>query len=65
MTKFNTTEFQFSHGHTPRGRGSWAFYFGTDEPWFAPGSMLYQEAKKMAKQEAKRRGFNGVIGVAA
>lgn len=24
-TEFLTTEYQFSHGHTPRGRGSWAF----------------------------------------
>ncbi len=22
---FSSTEYQFSHGHTPRGRGSWAF----------------------------------------
>ena len=25
--RFNTTEFQFSHGHGPRGRGGWWFEF--------------------------------------
>jgi hypothetical protein len=56
----NTTEYQFSHGHTPRGRGSWAFCFtrnAADESiYWAPGSLTYTEALKLAKAEAKARG---------
>jgi len=29
MVSFDTTEYEFSHGHTPRGRGGWAFRFLT------------------------------------
>lgn len=47
--EFNTTEYVMSYGHSPRGRGSWAFSFtrdygfrpGDSEPFFTPGSMTF------------------------
>lgn len=51
----DTTEFEFSHGHAPRGRGSWAFLIGSDEPTWIPGSMTYGEAKKQAIAIARER----------
>lgn len=63
--RIDTTEFEFAHGRKPRGRGSWAFCFGSsDEPVWAPGgegfvagaSCLYGEAAEWARAEAERRG---------
>lgn len=64
MTKVlvETRVYVFSHGKQPRGRGFWAFTFGTrtyeklSEVWWAPGSMMYGEAVKLARLEAARRG---------
>lgn len=55
------TDFINSHGKTPRGRGSWAFYFNSDDDiWWSKdeigcSSMTYSEALKLAKKEARRR----------
>lgn len=55
-----TTKYEFAHGKKPRGRGSWVFEFQTElgwsEPWWAPGSLIYSEAKKLAVEEGKARG---------
>lgn len=68
MLRFDDRDFRFSHGKAPRGRGSWAFGFGSvvdgDAAWFAP-SGTFAEAKKAARAEASRRGFKGVIFVLA
>ena len=63
-----TVEFQINHGHLPKGRGSWAFNipnpYGTESVLFwargADGlsSLLYTEARKIAVQEAQRRGVS-------
>ena len=62
---FNMTEYAFSHGHAPRGRGNWAFKFARDAEigdYFFAESMLYSDAKKAAaaeeeeEEEEKRRG---------
>lgn len=49
MIDFTTTEYVFSHGREPRGRGGWAFEIpgaaGKPEEFWAP-SGTYQEAKK-------------------
>jgi hypothetical protein len=47
--EITTTEFEFSHGMKPSGRGNWAFEFRTDgawsEPWWAPGgTRTYADA---------------------
>jgi hypothetical protein len=64
---FITDEYEFSHGRTPRGRGSWAFsihrnpdVMGNDILW-SP-SMTYADAKRWAKAEAAKRwpGCDGV-----
>ena len=65
MVRFHTCEFEFSQGRSPRGRGSWAFFFSDEERriedvWFTPGSTTYTDAKKLAAQEAKRRGVRDV-----
>jgi len=64
----STTEFEFSHGRKPRGRGHWAFYFGfrgivggTVEPAFAPGEMTFTQAKRWAISEAKKSGWTRVV----
>jgi hypothetical protein len=65
-TTVDDTQYRFSHGAAPRGRGSWAFTFGVKDPvsdqiWWTPGGTTYAEAKKLAKAEAKARGFSGTI----
>jgi hypothetical protein len=60
--QFDTSAYVEAHGRSPRGRGSWAFFFDTDnnapieQAWFTPGCLTYSEAKKLARAEAKRRG---------
>lgn len=62
QVRVETGVYQCSYGHLPRGRGYWAFTFGTrtygdvSEVWWAPGSMMYGEAVKLARLEAARRG---------
>jgi hypothetical protein len=60
----STDEYVASHGHSPRGRGSWAFFFGDDDSieaaWFTPGSTIYGEARQLAITEAIRRGVRFV-----
>jgi len=49
--EFIDTEYRFSHGAAPRGRGSWAFSTERDSPieqvWFSM-SMTFGEAKRAA-----------------
>lgn len=56
---FNTRDYELSHGKSPRGRGSWAFFFDRSmqvgTAFWTPGSTTYAEAKKLARAEAKRR----------
>jgi hypothetical protein len=61
--EISTSAYQFAHGKEPRGRGSWAFFFSnaSEEPWWAPGSLLYSEACQKARAEAQRRGVTRVI----
>lgn len=48
----STTDYRFSHGREPRGRGDWAFFFeGEAEPRFFRGS--FAEAKKQAEAAAR------------
>jgi hypothetical protein len=61
----NTDVYERNHGAKPKGRGNWAFGIGTsdpdmqsDEPFWA--NMLYSEAVKAAKEQAKKRGVNVV-----
>lgn len=49
MIEFNTTEFQFSHGHAPRGYGNWAFQIAGETFWH---TGKYAEAKKFARAMA-------------
>jgi hypothetical protein len=58
----STCQFIFSHGHYPRGRGSWAFFFGSgprdlqSKPIFCPGQRTYSEARKWAVSQARLAG---------
>jgi hypothetical protein len=62
--EFSTREFEFAHGHRPRGVGRWAFFFGfasrnvEDAFWF---DGLYGDAKKAARDEAKKRDAQIVV----
>jgi len=46
---FSTTDYQFTHGKRPSGRGYWAFQVYTagrwSEPIFCPGERTLSEAK--------------------
>lgn len=60
--EISTRDYEFAHGHAPRGRGSWAFYFPDDlrTAWWAPALLLYSEACRHARAEAQRRGVDSV-----
>lgn len=60
--EISTHEYESAHGHAPKGRGHWGFFFGNglSTPWFAPGDILYSEARKLARVEAQRRGVTRV-----
>lgn len=54
--EISTSNYQFAHGKKPSGRGGWAFEFKINGQWqveFAPGQMLYTDAKKWAVERAK------------
>lgn len=58
--EFNSRPFVASHSRQPRGFGCWVFQFeDSAEPWFAPHSMSFAEAKKAAVEEARRRARPG------
>lgn len=55
-TEFATTDYEFAHGRSPKGRGSWAFspvrnpdLASKTEVFWTPGSTTYAEARKLAK----------------
>lgn len=59
----STSQYERSHGRSPRGQGNWAFFFDASLPldgafWF---NGLYSDAKQAAKVEAARRGKLSVI----
>ena len=55
----STTEYEFSHGHKPRGRGAWAFEIA-GAVTFIPGTLTYGEAKREAVRIARERGVNRI-----
>lgn len=62
QVRVNTSEFQFSHGREPKGRGCWAFSYNRD-PDFASNSGevmwftgTYAEARKQAIAQAAAEG---------
>lgn len=62
--RFETAEFEFSHGRTPRGRGSWAFQVAGEEgEFFTPGGMTYTEGKRWMTEELRRQGRTGTVYV--
>ena len=61
--KFDTRPYECSHGHAPRGRGSWAFHPDANVSAMSPEiiwtpSMTYAEAKKYARPLAAARGWD-------
>ena len=59
---FNTREFRTSHMKEPRGYGRWGFFFffeSRGEAWFTSGT--FAEAKRAAKEEARRRFSQGIV----
>jgi hypothetical protein len=63
----NTDGYERNHGAKPKGRGNWGFGIGTSDPDMDPKSgdlfwanMLYSDAVKAAKAQAKKRGVNAV-----
>jgi len=61
--EFNTTEFVFEHGHSPRGVGQWAFRLGHKDGsivW-VPGALSFTEAKKQIRAIARVRGVSTLL----
>ncbi len=63
----STSNYEFTHGRKPRGKGSWAFQFfigRTDTIEFAPRvdvrPMSYRDAKAWAIRHAKAIGADRV-----
>jgi hypothetical protein len=64
----STSNYEFTYGRKPRGKGYWAFRFqkdmadGTAKEYveFAPSDMKYAEAKRWAIQIAKASGVSRV-----
>jgi hypothetical protein len=63
MTEINTSEFQFSHGRLPKGRGSWLFDMIRQgekvETYWARAddgqmSMTYAQARRLALYRAEK-----------
>ena len=60
MMYVNTNQYEFSHGHRPRGRGYWAFFVGHPNKgllYWSEGEMLYSAAATDAKRFAKQNGY--------
>ena len=64
----STRDYYFSHGKEPKGRGCWGFSIGERvkadydvmKAWWSPCSCTYAEARKLAVEEARRRGVDYV-----
>jgi hypothetical protein len=54
-----TTQYEFAHGHAPRGRGFWAFELA-GKVVFIPGSKLYAEAKREALALARAAAVSSI-----
>lgn len=61
--EFNTTDYQFSHGRSPRGLGGWAFSYERNPEmaaiFWVNGS--YGEAKRVARDKARADGRSEVF----
>jgi hypothetical protein len=66
--EFNTDEYVFSHGHSPKGYGSWAFVpYGLHHrgnyldyvKWF--NAMTYGDAKRAAAKAFAAEGVDKVV----
>ena len=65
VVRVETTDYEFSHGHTPKGRGGWLFSF-VRNPDVINDVLIncngtYTEAKKALKVELDRRGYLGHV----
>jgi hypothetical protein len=59
----STTNYEFTWGRKPRGRGHWAFQFFSDIEiglFWAPCEMTYSEAKRWAIKRCKEVGGSGI-----
>lgn len=61
----NTTQYQFSHGKAPRGRGTWCFELdapghGNRSELYMVSCELYSNALREAKAYAKEQGWTRV-----
>lgn len=55
--RVETTEYEFSHGHAPRGFGRWMFEVGSEWLDF---TGLYTQVKAQAVEAARGRGVSVV-----
>ena len=67
QVSINTSEYRFSHGREPKGRGCWAFSYLRDPNFVSnSGEVLwytgtYAEARKQAIAEAASTGHSTIF----
>lgn len=60
----NTNKYQGAHGKKPSGKGMWAFKLQghqTEMDVYTPSAMMYTDAVKWAKGEAKKIGATEIV----
>ena len=64
-----TSEYEFSHGKRPRGRGTWAFTFDTrrydriEEVWWTP-LVTWSDARRLRRRRGPPPGSRNRVGSA-
>ena len=70
--EFDTSDYRFSTGREPRGRGGWAFsvhhprsrtFDMLRHAMFVPGSMTYAAARREVRRVARMFGYSGTVWV--
>lgn len=61
---FSTSNYHFTHGRNPRGRGHWAFDIGGEVVWAMDQNrnmtLTYSEAKRAVTPIAKAAGITSI-----
>jgi hypothetical protein len=70
IIEFYDSEYRFSHGTAPKGRGAWAFSkYRNETPipiesiLWSPADMTYTQAKRYIRDLLKAQGVTGWHGI--
>mgnify|MGYP001343354533 CR=1 FL=1 len=59
--RVETADYEFAHGHKPRGSGLWAFYIGKNQYATMFHSCTYTDAVYSAKRVARDAGWSFIV----